>query len=412
MAITLESIGLLQIPIAVGLLASAVFYLIELYSARQFFRPRPVAASGYRPAVSVLKPLKGLDIGLYDNLVTLCHQRYPAPFQLIFGVADPHDPAVAVVRRLQREFPKLDIELVADHRVYGANYKISNLHNMYRHAKHGVVILADSDIRVGPNYLARVVEPLQDRQAGLVTCIYRAINTGGLPTLVESLFVNTDFAALVMLARKVEKSSYAFGATIAMRREVLDEIGGFLPIANLLADDYEIGYRIAQRGYRLELSTEVVDTVLAVGTWGRLYDHQVRWARTYRVNRPGGYFGSILTHGTFWAVSNMLYNGFSPLSCAASGAVIALRYLVAARLAWTHLETDLTVPQFLLIGPKDLFVTFVWFAAFLGNEVVWSGHRFQVQKTGEMVDLTQPVEAVADGETGVEATRRRIGAKR
>ena len=131
--------------------------------------------------------------------------------------------------RLQREFPKLDIELVIDDRVYGANYKVSNLHNMYRHAKHDVIVLADSDIRVGPNYLARVVEPLQDRQAGLVTCIYRAINTGGLPTLVESLFVNTDFASLVMLARKVEKSSYAFGATIAMRREVLDEIGGFLP---------------------------------------------------------------------------------------------------------------------------------------------------------------------------------------
>jgi ceramide glucosyltransferase len=283
---------------------------------------------------------------------------------------------------------------------------------MYRHAKHGVVILADSDIRVGPNYLARVVEPLQDRKAGLVTCIYRAINTGGLPTLVESLFVNTDFAALVMLARKVEKSSYAFGATIAIRREVLDEIGGFLPIANLLADDYEIGYRISQRGYRLELSSEVVDTVLAVGTWRRLYDHQVRWARTYRVNRPGGYFGSILTHGTFWAVLNMLYNGFSPLSCAASGAVIGLRYLVAARMAWTHLKTDLSLPQFLLVGPKDLFVTFVWFAAFAGNQVVWSGHRFQVQKTGEMVDLTQPVEAVADGEAGVEATRRRIGGKR
>lgn len=407
MDLTLHDIGLLQIPIAVGLLASVIFYVIELYSARQFFRPRPLAASGYRPAVSVLKPLKGLDVELYDNLVTLCCQRYAAPFQLVFGVADPHDPAAGVVRRLQREFPRLDIELVVDDRVYGANYKVSNLHNMYRRATHDVIILADSDIRVGPNYLARVVEPLQDRNAGLVTCVYRAINTGGLPTLIESLFVNTDFAALVMLARKVEKSSYAFGATIAIRREVLDEIGGFLPIASLLADDYEIGYRVSQRGYRLELSPEVVDTVLAVGTWRRLFDHQVRWARTYRVNRPGGYFGSILTHGTFWAVSNLLYSGFGPWSCAASGAVIALRYLVAARMAWTHLATDLTVPQFLLVGPKDLFLSFVWFAAFLGNEVVWSGHRFLVQKTGAMVDLTQPVQPVADAETSTAAARRR-----
>jgi ceramide glucosyltransferase len=403
---TLDEIGLLQIPILVGLVASAVFYVIEIYSAQQFFRPRAAAASGYRPAVTVLKPLKGMEIELYENLVSLCRQRYTAPYQLLFGVADPNDPAVGVVQRLQREFPKLDIDLVVDGRVYGANYKVSNLHNLYRHAKHNVIILADSDIRVGPNYLARVIEPLQDRQAGLATSVYRANNTGDLPTLVESLFVNTDFAALVMLARKVEKSSYAFGATIAIRREVLDEIGGFLGIANLLADDYEIGYRVSRRGYRLELSPEVVDTVLAVGSWRRLYDHQVRWARTYRVNRPGGYFGSILTHGTFWALLNVLYNGFSPLSCVASGGLLALRYLVAGRMAWTHLRTDLTWPQFLLVAPKDLFVTFVWFAAFLGNEVVWSGHRFAVQPTGEMVDLTGSV-PLAEGEPGPEVARRR-----
>lgn len=412
MAIT-QNVDLLQILILIGLIASTVFYLIELYSARQFFRPRPFAPSGYRPAVSVLKPLKGLDVDLYDNLASLCRQRYPAPVQLLFGVADPADPAVAVVERLQREFPAVDIELVVDDRVYGANYKVSNLHNMYRHAKHPVIVLADSDIRVGPNYLARVVEPLQDRKAGLATCIYRAINTGGLPTLIESLFVNTDFAALVMLARKIEKSSYAFGATIAIRREVLDEIGGFLPIANLLADDYEIGYRVAQRGYRLELSPEIVDTVLAVGSWRRLFDHQLRWARTYRVNRPGGYFGSILTHGTFWAALHLLYNGFSPLACALAGTVLGLRYLTAARMAWTHLQTDLTVPQLLLVAPKDLFVTFVWFAAFLGNQVVWSGHRFEVRRSGEMVDLTGPVEPVVadsvDSVDSAEPTPQRAG---
>jgi ceramide glucosyltransferase len=408
METVLATVDLLQLPILIGLVASAVFYVIELYSARQFFAARGEADARFRPGVSVLKPLKGLDIELYANLATLCHQRYAAPVQLIFGVADHDDPAIGVVRRLQREFPTVDILLVIDERVYGTNYKVSNLYNMYREAKHEVIVLADSDIRVGPDYLARVVEPLEDAKVGLATCVYRAVNTGGGPTLIESLFVNTDFAALVMLARKVEKSSYAFGATIAIRREVLDQIGGFLPIANLLADDYEIGYRVAKHGYRLELSPEVVDTVLAVRTWRRLFDHQLRWARTYRVNRPGGYFGSILTHGTFWAVANLLYNGFGPWSCIASGGVIALRYLVAGRMAWTHLKTDLTLPQFLLVGPKDLFLTLVWFAAFVGNDVVWSGHRFHVQKTGEMVDLTEPVEpVVAAGESRAEVTRRR-----
>ncbi|MFN8644482.1 MAG: glycosyltransferase, partial [Candidatus Binatia bacterium] len=226
-------IGLLQIPIALGLIASAVFYAIEIWSAHQFFRPRPVTLPPFRPSVSVLKPLKGIDIELYENLATFCRQIYPE-FEIICGVADPEDPAIEIVRRLQRDFPKVALSLVVDSRVYGTNYKVSNLHNMYQHARHDVIVLADSDIRVGPEYLAHVVEPLRNRQVGVSTCLYRAVNTGGLPTLVESLFINTDFANLVMLARKVEKASYAFGATIALRREVLEEIGGFLPIANLL----------------------------------------------------------------------------------------------------------------------------------------------------------------------------------
>ena len=295
-----------------------------------------------------------------------------------------------------------------DPRVYGANYKVCNLHNMYRHAKYDVIVLADSDIRVGPEYLAHVVEPLRNKKVGVSTCLYRAVNTGGLPTLVESLFINTDFGNLVMLARKVETASYAFGATIAMRREVLEEIGGFLPIANLLADDYEIGYRAFQRGYVNELSTEVVDTVLSVGSWRRLYDHQVRWARTYRVNRPGGYFGSLLTHGTFWALLNVLYNGFSPLSCVAGGLLLTLRYVAAARMAWIHLKTDHSVAEMALVAPKDLFVTLVWFAAFGGNTVVWSGHRFEVDRGGEMLDLTAtPTMSTPDAAETASATQQR-----
>ncbi len=311
------------------------------------------------------------------------------------------------MRRLQRDFPHVALSLVIDSRVYGTNYKVSNLHNMYRHAKHDVIVLADSDIRVGPEYLTHVVEPLRNKKVGVSTCLYRAVNTGGLPTLIESLFINTDFGNLVMLARKVEKASYAFGATIAMRREVLEEIGGFLPIANLLADDYEIGYRAFQRGYVNELSTEVVDTVLSVGSWRRLFDHQVRWARTYRVNRPGGYFGSLLTHGTFWALLNVIFHGFSPLSCLASGLLLVLRYVAAARMAWVHLKTSHSLAEMALVAPKDLFVTAVWFAAFGGNTVVWSGHRFEVNRGGEMLDLTAtPTMSAPDTETD-DATQQR-----
>jgi ceramide glucosyltransferase len=386
----MDFIANLSIPdiiLTAGCVITTALYLIGIYSADEFFRrDAPLADPPHEP-VTVLKPLKGLDIGLYENLATLCRQNY-AKFQLLFGVADPHDPATAVVRRLQREYPEIDMELVIDDRVYGANYKVSNLHNMYRRAKHDIIVIADSDIRVGPNYLSKLVAGLQDRRNGIVTCLYRAVNNGGLPTLIESLFINTDFAALVMLARKVERASYAFGATIAMRREVLDEIGGFLPIANHLADDYQLGYRVVQRGYESALCNEIVETHIAVRNWRQLIIHQLRWARTYRIERPGGYFGSILTHGTFWAVANVLYHQFSPLSCLASICVLGVRYTSAANFAWRWLRTDISARQLLLVAPKDLFVSFVWFLAFAGNTVVWSGRRFRVLRSGEMRDLT------------------------
>lgn len=382
----MASLPIVEIILVIGCVITTALYLIGLYSAKEFFRRDAPLADAPREPVTVLKPLKGLDIGLYENLASLCRQNYEE-FQLLFGVADPHDPAAAVVRRLQREYPEIDMELVIDERVYGANYKVSNLHNMYRRAKHDLIVIADSDIRVGPNYLSKLAAGLKDRRNGIVTCLYRAVNNGGLPTLIESLFINTDFAALVMLARKVERASYAFGATIAMRREVLDEIGGFLPIANHLADDYQLGYRVVQRGYESALCNEIVETHIAVRSWRQLLIHQLRWARTYRIERPGGYFGSILTHGTFWALANVLYHGFSPLSCLASLGVLGVRYVSAANFAWRWLRTDTSRPQLLLVAPKDLFVSFVWFLAFAGNTVVWSGRRFRVLRSGEMRDL-------------------------
>src|SRR5262249_51218014 len=181
-------------------------------------------------------------------LSTLCTQDYPA-FQIVFGVADADDPAAAVVAELRRRYPAVDMHLVVDGRIYGTNHKISNLHNMYRAAKHDLLVIADSDIRVPPDYLRRLAAQLSEPGVGIVTCPYRAVTTRGLPTLMESLFINTDFTPSVLVARLVEERRYAFGATIALRRSVLDEIGGFLPLANLLADDYYLGNRGADRGY-------------------------------------------------------------------------------------------------------------------------------------------------------------------
>ena len=390
----------IQLLIAVGMLVSVAFYLASHFAARTFFRTAPKGNGHGRddstlPGVTILKPLKGLDIDLYENLSTYCQQDYPK-FQIVLGVADPHDPAISVVRWLQATYPLVKIDLVIDGRVYGTNYKISNLENMYRVADHEIIVMADSDIRVRPDYLRRIVRQLDDPQVGVVTCLYRAVNTGGLPTLIESLFINTDFAPSVLVARLVEKPSYAFGATMALRRSTLDEIGGFRPLSNYLADDYHLGNRVAARGYRLALSDLVVETVLAVGTWRRLFDHQLRWARTYRNCRPGGYFSSIVTHGTLWTTLNLLYNRFSPTACVLAALVYGIRIFTASTTANRRLHAPLRFHEALLIPFKDLFVSVTWLLSFLGDTVHWSGCTFRVLKDGQMVRISGPARVEAE----------------
>jgi ceramide glucosyltransferase len=385
-----------QALLIVGLLASTGYYLVMLYGTYDFFRRyKRYPLADHEPPVTILKPLRGAEPYLYENLETLCRQRY-GTFQVLCGVADPHDPAIAVVRKLQAEYPALDIELVIDPHIYGSNYKVSNLHNMYRRAKHYIIIVADSDIRVRPDYLRKIVAQVLNPRTGLVTCLYRAVNTGGIPSLLESMSVNTDFCGMVLVARKVEHPSYAFGATIAMRREVLDQIGGFLPLVNYLADDYQLGNRIGALGYELVLSDEVVDTVVAVDGWSTLLEHQVRWARTYRVCRATGYFYTIITHGTLWALANLVYQAFSPAGWLVAAAVLGLRYACAALLCWPYLRTDTRPHQLAILWLKDLLVSGVWFLAFAGNTVWWSSRRFRLLSNGEMMDLTPgapPVES-------------------
>jgi len=388
MMIPLLDVSVFEGILLAGLVMSASYYLIVLYGTYDFFRRRNAAPPlDEEPPVTVLKPLMGSDRHLYENLASVCRQRY-SRFQLVCGVADPRDPAVEIVRRLRAEYPEVDIDLVVDPRVYGSNYKVSNLHNMYRHAKHDIIVIADSDIRVGPHYLRRLVAQVVRPRTGLVTCLYRAANTDGIPSLIESLFVNTDFCAMVLVARKVERPSYAFGATIAMRREVLEEAGGFLPLASYLADDYQLGNRVAALGYDLVLSDEVVETVISVDDWHTLFEHQIRWARTYRTCRQTGYFYTIFTHGTLWALLNLVYQGFSPGGWFVAGGVLGLRYLCAGLLCWPCLRTDTRSNELAAVCLKDLFVSAIWFLAFTGKTVAWSGRRFRILSNGEMTDLT------------------------
>ena len=237
------------------------YQLFQLFAAWRFFRRwrRPTAGTPL-PSVTVLKPLKGPGVDLYANLASFCRQDYPT-YQIVFGVEDVRDPAVVVVHQLRRDFPDRDIALSVGH-MPGANRKIANLRHMMRHARHATLVLSDSDIRVRPDYLRAMVAPLADPGVGLTTCLYRGAGRFGLPSVLESLFINTDFIPMVLAAQIVQRFEYAYGASIALRREALDRIGGFAPLADYLADDYQLGNRVAKAGYRLVLLPYVVETVL------------------------------------------------------------------------------------------------------------------------------------------------------
>lgn len=388
-----------QLLLGVAIFASVLCYVVAYLEARRFLGRRTRATMpgnpvGPLPPVTLLKPLNGADADLHANLASFCAQAYPT-FQIVFGVADSTDPAVGVVRRLQREFPAVDIELVIDAGTYGPNLKVSNLHNIYARAKHDIVLVADSDIRVAPHYLRRIAAEFDDPGVGLTTCLYRGVVRGGLPAVVEALCVNTDFVPMVMLARVVERPSYAFGSTIAMRRAVLDASGGFLPLVNYLADDYHLGNRIVTQGHRLTVSAMLVDTVMNTETWRAVLVHQVRWARTQRVCRPLGYFGSVLTHGTLWASVNLVCHRFSAGALALALLIFALRTLTAKGICQRYVGVNLRAEETLLVLIKDLFTSAIWLSAFLGSTVRWGGRRLRIMKDGRMVEVAPLVTAEA-----------------
>ncbi len=381
-----------QVIAWIGMGVAAWFSLTCAYSGWDFFtrrRREDTPAAEWMPALTILKPLKGLDPQLYENLSTFCWQEY-SDFQLVFGVADRQDPAVSVVRTLQREHPTLDINLIIDERLHGTNDKVSNLINMYPVAKHDILVLSDGDIRVPRDYLRRVVAPLRDERIGLVTCMYRALAAQrDLPTRLWCLTINATLTPQILGARKVEQPTYAFGATIALRRSTLRTVGGFEGVANKLADDYEIGNRTASQGLELWLSECVVDTVLAVGSWRALFQHALRRARTNRSQRPIGHFFTILTQGLLWAIINPIAGGFGVYALVASALTVSVRLASVVFVGRRYLDVDLHAADVGLILLVDLLQIPVWVLGFLGNSVWWCGRRFRILKSGEME--VQPV---------------------
>jgi ceramide glucosyltransferase len=377
-------VTLLASLIILGAVASGAFQLVSLWAARRLLdRRRAAGTRGALPPVTVLKPVRGAGDGLYENLASFCRQDYPA-LQIVIGVDDPDDPAVSVVRRLERDFPHLDVVLAVGS-LPGANRKIANVLQMMRHARHDVLVLSDADVRVRPDYLREVVTPLADPGVGLTTCLYRAVGGRGLPALVESLLINAWFVPMALTAG-LRPLRHAFGATMAVRREALDAIGGFGELRDHLADDYQLGHRVAEAGYRVELLPYVVETFIDSTTLRDVWRHQLRWVRTYRVCQPLGWALSIVTHATLWGVLALVASGGAAVGASCLAALVGLR-LTTLLLLMARLGERRALGGLWLLPATDLMASALWGAGFLGRRVEWGGRVYQVRPDGSM----QPV---------------------
>ena len=372
-----------------GLLAAGLaicgmgFYLLCLWSAHRFQRTSGQPHPAITPPVSILKPLRGVDPQMYESFRSHCVQDYPE-YEIIFGVSEPDDPAVAGVQQLIREFPHCKIRLLVCPEVLGNNRKTSNLVQMLAFAQYDHILINDSDIHVTPDYLRRVMAPFARPQVGMVTCPYRGIAADTLGSKLESIGISTDFIAGVLVARQIEGGiHFALGSTLAMSRTALEAIGGLRPLVDYLADDFELGYRIAKAGYEVVLADIVVETHLPAYSFRGFFEHQIRWARSTRDSRRLGYVGLLLTFGLPWAIFAVLFAPFSWWSWFALAAAAVLRAAVALKVGVGVVHDRAVWRNLWLLPLRDLVAFWVWFASFANNKVHWRGDVF-ILKDGKI----------------------------
>jgi ceramide glucosyltransferase len=367
----------LQTWLGTALAACACAYaLIAWYAVRmRSGATRSTPAS--LPALTVLKPLCGAEHELHECLRTFCEQDYPR-YQIVCGVRDADDPAVQVVRALQREYPALDLQIVVDPAQHGSSPKVSNLINLMRAARHDYLVIADSDVRVTRDYLEKVVGPLLDPRVGIVTCAYRGRPRAGLWSQMGSLFINEWFMPSVRVAALTGSREFAFGATIALRRDALARIGGFASIVNQLADDYRLGELTRRLGLRTVLSDIEVETGVDERTFDDLVQHQLRWLRTIRAVRPFGYAMSFVTLGVPVAALGCLIATGAPSALALLAAGVAARLM----LHWSVSRPGAALSQSWLLPLNDVLVAALWCWALVTRRVRWRNAWYRVARDG------------------------------
>ncbi|MGC2022231.1 MAG: bacteriohopanetetrol glucosamine biosynthesis glycosyltransferase HpnI [Candidatus Sulfotelmatobacter sp.] len=383
-------VRVVQIAAVVGIVSSCVYYGLCLWSAARFSREgtleQGIGVETSSPAISILKPLRGTDPEMYESFRSHCLQDYPE-YEIIFGVSDSNDPAIESVKKLQREFPDRRIQLLVCPKILGANVKVSNLAQMLAEARYDYLIVNDSDIRVEPDYLRRVIAPMADRRVGMVTCLYRGVAGATLGSRLEGLGISTDFCPSVLATRQLEGGvRFGLGSTLAFRREELEKIGGFESFVDYLADDYELGRRIAGLGLTVKLSHVVVETFLPLYRLREFFAHQLRWARGVRDARAGGYMGLIFTFGIVWSLLALAASRAALWAWVALTITLFLRLAVALFVGRGVQRDHQILKNAWLIPLRDLIAAAVWVVSLGGHTVTWRGERFRL-KAGKLTRI-------------------------
>lgn len=368
--------------------AGLAFYLLALWSARSFLR-RPPFPAGFAPPVSLLKPVHGAEPGLLEAFISHCRQTYPADYEILFGVSSLSDSAVPLIRQLQAELPDRSIHLIHTPEVLGPNGKMSNVAQLLPQARYEHVIINDADIHVSPQYLSRTLAPFAPVEGrpptGLVTALYSGRAHGTLGSKLEALGIATDFAPGVLSALFLDRRlRFALGSTLAVTKTALEAIGGLAPISDYLADDYQIGLRIAAAGYRVELANEIVQTEVPAWSLRGFWQHQTRWARSMRDSRPVGFLCLLLSYGLAWAFLNLIASGFSVTAFALFSLTLLVRVSLALGVGVGILGDRQVLRDLWLILLRDLLALTLWAWSYAGDSVAWGNERL-VLRRGKIV---------------------------
>ncbi len=370
-----------------ALTPATVYGLLTLWCGHDFFKRRSLegvhATDATELSISILKPVKGMDEGSYENFASFCRQQYSGQIQLIFCAAQADDPVIPVIHRLMADFPHHDISLQINSTIYGPNYKVSNLINGFDLARHDLLMICDSDIRVDETFLRSVTAHFKAHDVGLVTSPYRSSQVHGPATAFEALAFSTEMIPNVVTAIRLEGLSFALGAAMTFRREALLQIGGLHALVEYLADDYQLGNQIHRAGWHLVLDSQFVESMLRPESFYTIFSRQLRWSRTMRVSRPVGYLASGITLPGLGIIAALLL-GPLPAALTAIALFYLLRLSISTIFSRCFLADNLLPRWGWLLPLRDLLASATWLAAFTGNQVTWRGHRFTIRSDGKL----------------------------